>query len=331
MSRGRGVVIGKFLPPHRGHLHLVHTALDQVERLDVIVCQRPEDPIPGALRAEWLRELCPRAHVLLVDDRYDPHDSRLWAKLTLGWLGARPDVAFTSEDYGSAWAAHLGAAHVLVDRERRAVPVSGSAVRQDPFASWAFLPPPVRAHYARRVIVLGAESTGTTTLASDLAARLGTPWVPEVGREVTAEKYGRGETAWSGEDFSRIAAEQGRREDLLAREADRVLIGDTDALATALWRRRYLGSDDPALWELAARRRPHLYLLTGDELPFVQDGLRDGEHVRRDMHQWFVQALRAQPAPWRLLTGPRARRLDQALSAVRELFAGSAGRPGGAP
>lgn len=325
MSWREGVVIGKFLPPHAGHLHLIASAQARVERLSVIVCERPDDPIAGALRRDWLRELCPAARVLLVEDRYDPHDSRLWAELTLGWLGARPDVAFTSEDYGATWAAHLGAAHVLVDRARARFPVSGSAVRADPFACWAHLPPPVRAWYARRVIVLGAESTGTTTLARALAGSLGTPWVPEVGREVTADKWSRGQTEWTSDEFLAIATEQGRREDAAAREADRVVVGDTDALATALWHRRYMGQDDPRLWDLAAARRPHLYLLTGDELPFVQDGLRDGEHVRHDMHRWFLDTLRAQPVPWRLLTGPPARRLAEARAAVATLLPG--GRP----
>mgnify|MGYP001344367871 CR=1 FL=1 len=326
-----GVVIGKFLPPHAGHLRLIAAALARVARLSVIVCARPEDPIPGPVRRAWLEELCPTARVLLIEDRYDPHDSRLWAELTVGWLGRAPDVAFTSEDYGEAWARHMGAAHVLVDRERRAAPVSGSAVRADPYACWEHLPPPVRAWYARRVIVLGAESTGTTTLAEALAGALGTCWVPEVGRELTARKWARGETGWTSPEFLEIAREQGRREDLAARTAARVVIGDTDALATALWHRRYVGRDEPGLWALAAARRPDLYLLTGDELPFVQDGLRDGEHVRRDMHQWFLQALREQPVPWRLLTGPHERRLAEARAALGPLFQASAWRPPGGP
>ena len=329
---GHGVVIGKFLPPHAGHLHLIERARARVERLTAIVCQRPEDPIPGARRLAWLQELAPGVETVLVDDRWDPSDSALWARLTLGWLGARPDVAFTSEDYGEAWARAMGCAHVLVDRERTAVPVSGSAVRADPLAAWEHLPPPVRAWYALRVVVLGAESTGTTTLARALAERLCTRWVPEYGREYSAEKYGRGDRRWRGEELVAIAREQARREDAAAREADRVLVCDTDPFATLQWHRRYVGGPPPAeLVALARERRPHLYLLTGDELPFAQDGLRDGEHVRRDMHQWFLEALREQSVPWRLVTGPHARRLDAALGEVERLARGSSWRPGARP
>ena len=58
----------------------------------------------------------------------------------------------------------------------------------------------------------------------------------------------------------------------------------------------------------------------GDEVPFEQDGLRDGEHVRHAMHAWFVEALEAQSTPWKLLRGPHEARLALALDAVTSLF-----------
>jgi NadR type nicotinamide-nucleotide adenylyltransferase len=328
MSFGRGVVVGKFLPPHRGHALLIERALAQCARVDVIVCERAGDPIPGALRVSWLRELFPTAHVRCVEDVYDPDDSALWARLTLGWLGARPDAAFTSEAYGDAWARALGCAHVAVDPERSRAPISASAVRADPFACWEFLPPPVRAWYAKRVVLVGAESTGKTTLAEGLARALGTPWVPEYGRDFTYTKYGRGDAEWRSSEFVEIAAEQQRREDAAARDANRVLVCDTNAFATALWHRRYLGSRDPAVDAIGARDRCDLYLLAGDEIPFAQDGIRDGEAVRHDMHGWFEAALRAQSAPWLLLRGDAAARERAALAAIAELFAASRWKPG---
>src|SRR5581483_9617149 len=48
---------------------------------------------------------------------------------------------------------------------------------------WYFLEPPVRAYYARRICLIGAESTGKTTLARALAEHYQTVWVPEYGRE----------------------------------------------------------------------------------------------------------------------------------------------------
>jgi HTH-type transcriptional repressor of NAD biosynthesis genes len=306
---------------------LIETAEAESERVHVIVCDQASDPIPAQLRAAWLREIHPRVEVMVVEDRYDPNDSALWAKLTIEWLGGAPDAVFTSENYGDRYAALMGSTHVCVDRERREVPCSGTAVRQDPYAMWDFIEPPVRACYAKRVCVLGAESTGSTTLAEALASALQTNWVAEYGREYSARK-GPG-AAWATEEFALIAAEQNRRENQAARTANRVLICDTDAFATQLWHRRYVGGTSAEVARLAAERRCELYLLTGDEIPFVQDGLRDGENIRHAMHGWFEEALTAQSVPWLLVRGSREDRLRAGLTEVRRLFNGSRWRPQG--
>lgn len=314
---GLGVVIGKFYPPHRGHKYLIDTAAAAVARLVVIVCGKPEQPIPGAVRAAWLREIHPGVEVLAIDDHYPDDDSRLWAELTVGWLGRAPDVVFTSEEYGDAWAGFLGCRHVLVDRARRAVPCSGTAIRRDPLAYWAYLEPPVRGYLAKRVCVVGAESTGTTTLARALAAHYRTAWVPEYGRAYSELKAARGDSdTWTSDEFTQIAAEQGRQEDEAARRADRLLICDTDPFATGIWHRRYLGTRSPAVEAIAESYRPDLYLLTGDEIPFVQDGLRDGEHIRHWMHDTFAEELTRAGRPFALLRGPHAARLAAATTLI---------------
>lgn len=313
---GHGVVIGKFLPLHHGHEFLIGTGLAECWKLTVIVCGKPSDPIPPDLRAAWLRELFPTAEVMLIDDRYDENDSRIWAENTFRWLGRAPDAVFTSEHYGETYASHLGCTHVMVDQARSTIPVSGTAVRNDPFTNWQHISPPVRSWFAKRIVILGAESTGTTTLAMDLAAHFKTNWVPEYGRELSEAKLRKGETDWTSDEFLQVAAEQTRREDAGARDCNRILICDTNALATRLWHRRYMGFEDPRLASFSNNIRADLYLLTGDKIPFVQDGLRDGEHIRHKMHQWFVEALKIQSVPWLLISGTRFDRIHQAVVAI---------------
>ncbi|WP_367870434.1 AAA family ATPase [Luteolibacter sp. Populi] len=316
---GLGLVVGKFLPPHRGHRFLIETALSRCERVVVIICGKPVDPIPPELRAGWLRELVPQAEVMLIDDRYDENDSRVWAENTMGWLGRAPDAVFTSEDYGERYAGLMGARHVMVDRARLVVPCSGTAVRQDPFAMWDFIDPPLREWFAKRIVIVGAESTGTTTLAMDLAAALDTEWVAEYGREYSMLKQGSCDANWRSEEFMDIVREQARREDAAARRANRILVCDTNSFATVQWHRRYMGTRFAELEAFAAACRADVYFLTGDEIPFEQDGLRDGEHLRHDMHRWFEEALTAQPKPWFLLRGSRETRLSHALEILDEL------------
>ena len=313
----RGLVIGKFLPPHAGHSHLITTARRQVESLDVVVCDRPDQEIPGATRAAWLAELHPDCRVLVVDDICDDDNSEAWARYTLEFLEAGPDVVFTSEVYGDAYAFHLGCDHVLVDATRAAQPVSGTAVRTAPARHWHQLAPVVRAGLTRRICVVGAESTGTTTLARALADHCGTVWVPEYGREFAEAKLASaGCYRWSTDEFTEIALGQQSREDIAARAAGPLLICDTDALATAIWHERYLGFRSPAVEALARSRRYTAYLLTDCDIPFVQDGTRDGEHIRRWMTDRFAQELAARPEPWLLVSGDPDARLKAAAAFV---------------
>lgn len=323
MKHGLGLVIGKFYPPHRGHKLLIDTATAQSEQACVIVCAKPTDTIPGELRGRWLQEIHPDARVMVIDDRYDENDSRVWAENTVRWLGRAPDAVFTSEDYGDCYAQLMGSKHISVDRTRGRVPISGTMVRQDPYAHWEFLAPPVRAWFAKRVCVLGAESTGTTTLAKGLADQFQTAWVEEYGREYSEVKLAQKDPDWRTDEFTRIAAEQSRREDAAARRANRVLVCDTNAFATILWHRRYMGSHSQAVEEIARRGRCDYYLLTGDEIPFVQDGLRDGEHIRHQMHRWFEEELAAQSVPWQVLRGSHEKRMQEGIRLIQTLFKGS--------
>ena len=276
----RGLVIGKFYPPHRGHKFLVDTARAGVETLTVLVCDRPGEQPPANLRASWLREIHPDVTVKVIADIGRDDDSQAWAAYTIQTLGFAPDVVFTSEDYGYAYARFMGCQHVQVNKARDVVPCSGTQVRANPLAWWDFLEQCVRAYYAKRVCVVGAESSGTTTMAQALAAHYQTAWVAEYGREYSIKKMQTGQEQWESIEFVHIATEQSRREDWAARTANRLLVCDTDAFATSIWHQRYLGRREATVEAIAALRHYDLYLLTDVDIPFVQDGFRDGEHIR---------------------------------------------------
>ncbi len=317
----RGLIVGKFYPPHRGHKYLIEAGRTQVDELHVIICQKPHEQPPGTLRAAWLSEIHPDVNVLLIDDVYDEQDSRIWAENSIRWLGFAPDVVFTSEDYGDRFAHYLGCQHVLIDKARAIVPVSGTKVRSAALEYWEFLEPPVRGWYAKRVCLVGAESTGKTTLARSLAAHYQTIWVAEYGREYSERKLAEGGSHWSSEEFTHIAQVQCERENEAARQANKVLMCDTDAFATSIWHRRYLHEPSPAVEAIvAAHRRPDLYLLTDVNTPFEQDGTRDGAAIRHWMHETFVAELTVQQRPFQFLSGSASERLANAIAKINDLF-----------
>lgn len=319
-----GFIVGKFYPPHRGHKRLIDVARRQVDRLIVMIAHHRSQTIPGEVRRAWLEEIHPDCEIHLVPDELED-DSRQWAEFTLRYLGRAPDVVFTSEDYGPEFARLMGARHVMVDRARAAVPVSGTLIRSAPLKYLDFLEPCVRAHFVRRVVLIGAESTGKTTLAQQLAERFETTWVPEYGREHWEKKVAGLAMSdplpsWSPEEFVHIAAEQQARENRLAREANRVLICDTNAFATGTWHERYYQTRDARVDAIGAADKVDLYLLTAPDVAFVQDGFRDGESIRDWMHETFRRQLAHGPTPWRLITGPYAARFQAAAAAVSALL-----------
>lgn len=338
-----GLVIGKFYPPHAGHHALIDTAAAACDEVIVVVAPASHESVPLDLRVAWLREVAP-AHVRIVgvhdDHPVDYDDPVAWERHVAVFRAAagtdRVDAVFTGEAYGAELARRFHAVAVTEDRAR--IPVSGTAVRADPVAHWDLLGPGVRSWLTRRVIVVGAESTGTTTTARALARQFRlrggvwarTRWVPEYGRELTVAKLATlrqerpdatvDEVTWDRADFRRVAAEQNAREDAAARDSSPLLIGDTDALATTIWEERYLGSGSPDV--RAQVRRPDLYLLTDDAgVPFVDDGLRDGETIRSWMTGRFRDELTASGIPWLELTGPYRWRLHTAVAACDALLA----------
>ncbi|WP_424214483.1 AAA family ATPase [Streptomyces sp. BI20] len=342
---GHGLVLGKFYPPHAGHHHLVDTALARCARLTVLVCASSVESIPLADRVAWMREAHPGAEVVGAVDEHevDYADPAVWDAHMAVFRAAVPDpvdAVFTSEPYGTELARRFGAAEVRVDQGRVRFPVSGTAVRADPVAAWPHLGPAVRAALTRRVVVLGAESTGTTTLSRDLAAHYrarggvwaDTGWVPEYGRTLSEEKLAalRADDPaadWSGvvfdsADFPRIAARQDADEEAAARAGSPVLICDTDSFATGIWHERYLGGPHPGVTAIADRVRRDLYLLTDHVgVDFEDDGLRDGEHLRPWMTDRFRAELERTGRPFLTLRGDRAARLARAVTAVDELLA----------
>lgn len=316
-----GLVVGKFYPPHRGHKYLIDTATEQCENVTVIVLWKRSETIPGSMRADWLRKIHPNVFIKIVEDyKLDDDDSEGWAKFTLDILGYVPDAVFTSESYGDPYAGFMGAIHVLVDRDRVTIPISATMVRSKPREYAEFLEPSVRAFFAHRVCVLGAESTGTTTLSKALAKHYKTVWAPEYGRFYSEGRlYAQESDKWRTEEFETIARAQNVLEDSLAEQSNGLVICDTDAFATGVWHERYLGTRSQKVEEIGDERHHVLYILTGDEIPFVQDGLRDGEKIRSQMHQTFIQRLKHSNKHFIIVTGSSEQRLKQAITAIDQL------------
>jgi HTH-type transcriptional regulator, transcriptional repressor of NAD biosynthesis genes len=312
-----GITIGKFYPFHLGHHYLITQAKAQVDHLVVLVGHKPTQTISGTVRAQWIHCLHPDVEVIKVLEDI-PNEPQPWAKRALSVLqGRQPDFAFTSEAYGDLWAALMGARHRIIDPQRSRFPISGTQLRQNLSHHWQMLTPPVKAFFAKRVCVIGIESSGTTTLAQALAAHYQTVWVPEYGRCYwEGRRYSPNAEWWDTDEFVKIAIGQAAWEDDLAMRANRLIVCDTDPLATHVWHRRYTGTYAKAVEQIADSRHYDLYILTMPDFAFVQDGTREGEHIRLEMHEWLVDILNQKNKHYIAVKGCHEQRMVDAITAI---------------
>ena len=167
------------------------------------------------------------------------------------------------------------------------------------------------------VALLGAESTGKTTLAAEIGAALG---ARGVGAEVVAEALrefcdAHGRTPRRDEQAS-IAAAQSARIDAAAARAE-VVVADTTALMVAVYSDLVFGDDSLYDDALAAQRRVDLTLVTAIDLPWLADGLqRDGAHVRAPVDALVRAALSRAGIAFATIGGVGGDRLAAALRAV---------------
>ncbi len=311
------LIVGKFAPPHRGHQHLIEAAIAQARHVTVLCYAGPDFvAMPSEHRAHWLRELYPGIEVFAPqtappDDAGD-EAQQLFVREWLAARGIAVDAVFTSEPYGEAVARRLGAhvTHCEVDLARARVPIHGSAIRADVHAHRQWLHPSIYRHFVRRVVFLGAESTGKSTLTEAMAQRYDTRPVPEIGRLVWEQKRGQ----LSVSDYVDIAARHRAAEDAALLEANRFLFVDTNAVTTLLlgFCYRQLDMPPPELraWADACKERYAYTFVCDDDIVFEQDGWRDDASWRERVQGMVLYDLEMRGIEYRIVRGPLSARID---------------------
>jgi NadR type nicotinamide-nucleotide adenylyltransferase len=161
-----------------------------------------------------------------------------------------------------------------------------------------------------RIAILGAESSGKSTLAAALAEHYHTLWVPEYLREFV-DAHGR---VPREEDQYGIALTQMERENAAAQLAQRFLFCDTTPLMTALYSKVYWGRVDAQLAELDSVHEYAATLVTAPDGPWVPDGLqRESEAVRQSVHALVLANLRARGIAHTVVAGEPVQRMAQVV------------------
>lgn len=324
----KGIVIGKFNPPHVGHQHLIQTAESQVDELIIFLCVKDTQALDRFTRRHWIQNFTRRgtktgraSKVIVLDDDL-PEENRPWADRVTDVLengtadhyacGTDIDLVFTSEEWGDEWAEMLGAKHVMVDLDRDKFPIHASDITADLKNNFNWLVRSAKADLARHVVLIGPESSGKTTMAQSLADELGTVWVPEYGR--TFAEIVPDVESWESQDFKNITTIQADIRNDAARFSSGIVISDTDELVTSVWEERYLNVEVD--WH--GSFVPDLYLVCHPDFDWVQDGTRESKEHRQTMLDRMIHKAGATEAKVVHLKGTRKERLKIALAAINE-------------
>lgn len=333
-----GLTLGKFAPFHAGHQLLIETALGEVDLLIVVVYNATAHThVPLSERASWVRELYPEAEVIeavdgpevtgLTPEIVEMQNAYLHRLL----YGRKVDAFFSSEPYGESVARALGAVNRLVDPDRTLCPVSGTALR----TALAELPasaagsatpsqillsdglhPHVRACLLPRVVLLGGPSTGKTTTATALAARLGEPLCLEYGREYWFEHQRNHRLSMI--DLETVATGQVRREREAAACARCLLVADTSPLTTLAYAKYYFLRASARLEEIVSvyHAADRLLVLCDTDIPFENSRDRSGPGSRDRLQRINRDELEARRLPFLLVSGSTENRVSTIMNAI---------------
>lgn len=305
----KALIIGKFMPFHRGHMALIEAAKTLYGSLCVMVCSAPDDPIAGWQRYYWVKNTFADLDVRHLIGADSAKLSKLVPKETVALLEA-------GKKYRPL-AASLGLAHRALEGLRADFPVKTAEIRKNPHANWHLLPEIVRPYYIKRVALVGPESCGKSYLAKQLAEHFNTVFVEEYGRTY-CEKFGMDSSPL---DFAHLAGGQLYLEEEMAMKANQVLFCDTELLVTQVWSEIYFnGRCQPWIMWANHERRYDLFLLLKPDLPWVDDGLRMFEAQRGIIFERLQNELECRGLPYRLISGGFEERIRGAIAAVEQLL-----------
>jgi HTH-type transcriptional regulator, transcriptional repressor of NAD biosynthesis genes len=251
-----------------------------------------------------------------------PHEHidfwKIWVNIARKYTSSDLDCIFTSENYGDEYANKLGIEHVLVDIDRKTIPISGTLVRTDPYKYWNYIPEIVKPYFMKKVVLTGPESVGKTTTSRILAEHFKTLWVPEYGREYTERK-----PQLELRDISHIAAGQLELEQIISTQAaqkSKLIICDTDLIVTQIWSEIFFNTCPQWIVEANELHKYDLFLLMNTDIPWVNDGTRAFGHIREWHFERLKKELDERNIKYVTISGNYEQRTERAIEAVEKLM-----------
>jgi NadR type nicotinamide-nucleotide adenylyltransferase len=178
----------------------------------------------------------------------------------------------------------------------------------------------------KKIVIVGPESTGKTTLSENLANHFKTEWVREYAREYL-EKNG---INYTFDNLYEIAQGQLAGEDSAIQKLQQInhtlnvipLIIDTDMYVIKIWSEFVFNKCDNRVLTEIAKRKYDGYILCNTDVPWVKDGMREYPDLvtREKLFTFYKEELSEQKTPWIIISGNYEARTQQAIDFVASLL-----------
>lgn len=320
----KAFVFGKFLPFHKGHKAMINFALTKCDFLTVLVCCSDKENISATTRQKWIEKTFEKETKIEIKcynylERELPNTSvssqevsRIWSEK---FKTIFPDysLVITSEEYGNYVASFMKIKHIAFDISKQLFPISATAVRNDIVANWKFLPDSVKPSFAIKIVVLGTESTGKTTLTERLAKYFNCSSVKEAGRDLISNS-----NSFGFDELDLVASEHAKRIDNAVLEESPIIIIDTDIHITKSYAKFIFGKTLEVESKIYHSNKADLYLYLNNDVEYLQDGTRLNESDRNLLDISHRQILQQYNVDIIEITGDWEQRFDKAVSEIKQ-------------
>lgn len=340
-ERTVGMYGGKFIPPHMGHVYAMIRASTMVDELHVIVSyddryekeilfkEAKIEHIPYTVRLRWWHQITkdlPHVHVHAVYEEQtgEFEDWKRGADGIKQAVGKPITHIFSSEhEYGEFFSVlYPDAEHVVIDAKRTTYDISATRIRQEgAIKHWNMLPEVVKPYFVKKVVVVGTESCGKSTMVRNLANLYNTNYVEEFGRTYY-ERLGNCADITLPSDYPEIAFEHKYHEKKQAEKANKLLFIDTEAIVTQYYSQLYVRTQQNILDEISRLQRYDLWLFLEPDVKWVDDGTRTfGDQTTREMNNSYLKSmLEDRGIPFHVIKGNYQERLEKVLQQVDQLL-----------
>ena len=323
----KAFVFGKFLPFHKGHEAMINFALSKCDFLTVLVCCSDKESVPDTFRKAWIENTFEnRKNIEIRTINYLESElpntsetaesvSKIWAEVFKKQL---PDYSLliTSEEYGNFVAAFMNIQHIAFDIPKKLYPVSATAVRNDVFNNWQYVPDSVKPDLLLKVVILGTECTGKTTLTEKLAKYFNCSFVSEAGRDIIANS-----NSFTFNDLYLVASEHATRIDKSILADSPLVIIDTDIHTTKSYSLFTFEKELEISTDIYNSNRANIYLYLNNDVEYLQDGTRLSEADRNLLDLSHRQVLTNHNIEIIEVKGDWDERFEKAVEQINKLIA----------